>query len=181
MTVLRRAPREVYRVYSEDEFLTRSAEDQDLEFAAGASAARRPHWVVGTTMLLAAAGVVWGLIALTGFSSVTGTRRRIGTGLLDTGGAHGALSRPAVRVVRAHVSRKSARAVVSRDRGAMGREASRARVTRFERPPVAPSTIAIVVRDRSVPVGAPTQLGSDHTDAATPRSAAAATEFGFER
>jgi hypothetical protein len=101
MTVLRRAPREVYRVYGEDEFLARVADHRDVEPAAPASAQRLLHRVAGTTMLLAAAGMVGGLVALTSLSSGAGSRRWIATGLLVAGGARSAQSRRSARVAPA--------------------------------------------------------------------------------
>jgi hypothetical protein len=81
MTLLRRAPREVYRVYGEEEFFALAARDERFEPSAG-TVKRRRHRAAGATLLLAATGAVGGLIALNSLSAVTGARRRAGAGLL---------------------------------------------------------------------------------------------------
>lgn len=77
MTLLRRAPREVYRVYGEDEFLAAAA-PADEPVAAGHP--RDGGWqlqrLVGATLLLVIVGVVGGMVAITGVWSQTGDRRR---------------------------------------------------------------------------------------------------------
>jgi hypothetical protein len=82
MTMLRRAPREVYRVYEEDEFFACADREERFESGASAPTARRSHRLAGATMLLAVAGALGGLTATTGLSSVAGTRRRSGARLL---------------------------------------------------------------------------------------------------
>ncbi len=81
MTLLRRAPREVYRVYGEEEFFALAAPDERFE-PSGGTVERGRHRVAGATLLLAATGAVGGLIALNSLSVVTGARRRAGAGLL---------------------------------------------------------------------------------------------------
>ncbi|MGO9762050.1 MAG: hypothetical protein ACLP1Q_12410 [Solirubrobacteraceae bacterium] len=103
MTLLRRAPREVYRVYGEDEFLAYAGRDERFEVAASASGERRLHRIAGATMLLAVTGAVSGLVAITSLSSATGARRRAGNGLLADAGAFAG-----TRTARADVWRESA-------------------------------------------------------------------------
>jgi hypothetical protein len=76
MTLLRRAPREVYRVYAEEEFLADTRCDEPLHTVGAAAGGRRLHRIAGATALVAAAGAVGGLIALTGLQSLAGGRRR---------------------------------------------------------------------------------------------------------
>jgi hypothetical protein len=78
MTILRRAPREVYRVYDEDEFFAYADREERFESGASAPRARRLHRLAGATMLLAAAGAIGGLTAIAGLSSMAGARRRGG-------------------------------------------------------------------------------------------------------
>jgi hypothetical protein len=76
MTLLRRAPREVYHVYAEQEFLADTRCDEPLHTVGAAAGVQRLHRIAGATALVAAAGAVGGLIALTGLQSLTGGRRR---------------------------------------------------------------------------------------------------------
>ncbi len=76
MTLLRRAPREVYRVYAEEEFLADTICDEPLHTVGAAAGGQRLHRIAGATALVAAAGAVGGLIALTGLQSLAGGRRR---------------------------------------------------------------------------------------------------------
>jgi hypothetical protein len=80
MMLLRRAPREVYRVYGEEEFFATAA-DARSEPTDGAGEHRLQR-VAGATVLLAAAGAVGGLIAITSLSTAAGARRRAGADLL---------------------------------------------------------------------------------------------------
>jgi hypothetical protein len=75
MTLLRRAPREVYRVYSEDEFLSDPLCDERMGKLDAAASARRLNRIAGATVLVAAAGAVGGLIASTITPSIAGNRR----------------------------------------------------------------------------------------------------------
>jgi hypothetical protein len=199
MTVLRRAPREVYRVFGEDEFLARVADHRDIEPAAPASAQRLLHRVAGTTMLLAAAGMVGGLVALTSLSSGTGTgtRRRIVAGLLAANGSRSAHPRPSVRLAPAEVWREAAGARRYHRRGAQERTSSRERALRRASRPTQRSLDRpeppVITADRTVPVADEAQTRSAPIDAVTSTSSAGATavasqprrsgqpEFGFER
>lgn len=88
MTLLRRAPREVYRVYDEDEFFARADHDERLlESGASGIGERRLRRVAGATMLLAVSGAVLGLVVIAGLPAPSGTRRRAGTALLAATGS----------------------------------------------------------------------------------------------
>jgi hypothetical protein len=198
MTMLRRAHREVYRVYGEDDFLARVADHQDVEPAAPARAERLLHRVAGTAMLLAAAGMVGGLVALTSLSSGAATRRRLATGLLDAGGLRGAPSWRSARVAPAELWREAAGADRSREHGARERTTSRIRVPRrvdlAARLPHDRSEPRVVSPDRTVPVVDEAQPRSASIEAVASTTSSAVTaagapqlqrsgqsEFGFER
>jgi hypothetical protein len=76
MTLLRRAPREVYRVYGEAEFLADPLCDERMRKPDAAAGARRLNRIAGATVLVAAAGAVGGLIAWTSTPSIASNRRR---------------------------------------------------------------------------------------------------------
>jgi hypothetical protein len=76
MTLLRRAPREVYRVYSEDEFLSDTTCQELSRTFDGAARTQRRHRLASATLLLAAAGAIGGLVVLTSVESLAGGRRR---------------------------------------------------------------------------------------------------------
>jgi hypothetical protein len=184
MTVLRRAPREVYRVYGEEDFLARVAEQQDIEPTASASAEGLFHRIAGTTMLLAAAGLVGGLVALASLSSGTGTRRRIATGLLVAGGSRGASSRRSTRVAPAEVLPEAAGAGGSRRRAAQ--VAARVPIHRPEPRVVSPEEavpVADVAQPRSAPIEAVTSTrgSAGATAVASQPHRSGQPEFGFER
>jgi hypothetical protein len=197
MTVLRRTPREVYRVYGEDEFLARVADHRDVEPAAPASAERLLHRVAGTTMLLAAAGMVGGLVALTSLSSGTGARRRIASGLLAANGSRSARSRRSARLAPAEVWREAAGARGSYRRGAqeptMSRVRAPRRAARPARLPLDRPEPPVTTAGRTVPVADEAQSRSAPIEAVASTSSAGATvaasqprrsgqsEFGFER
>lgn len=96
MTLLRRAPREVYRVYAEDEFFDGPGLEKCFEASRSRTDGRLRRFA-GVTMLLAAAGTVGGMVANTSMSS-TGNGRRAGAGLLA-----GASLLGAARVAQARV------------------------------------------------------------------------------
>jgi hypothetical protein len=78
MTLLQRTPREVYRVFDEDQFLARGAGQLGESPATPLAAERRLRRIAGTTVLVAAAAALGGLLTLAGLFSVSGARRRIG-------------------------------------------------------------------------------------------------------
>lgn len=76
MTLLRRAPREVYRVYSEAEFLANPLCDERMWRVDATAGVRRLNRIAGATVLVAAVGAVGALIAWTSTPSIAGSRRR---------------------------------------------------------------------------------------------------------
>jgi hypothetical protein len=76
MSLLQRTPREVYRVFDEDEFLVRGADQLGNHSAPPVAAERRLRRILGATVLVAAAGAIGGLLAVAGVLSVSGPRRR---------------------------------------------------------------------------------------------------------
>ena len=191
MTLLRRAPREVYRVYSEEEFFACVDRDERSE-PAGPVGERRMQRVAGVTVLLAATGVVGGLIAITGLSTSTGARRRAGAGLLagtrslistqatptrgwrELPGADGA-RRPSVHELR--VARRTRRVLLPR-RVRAPRSAAAARVVS-----VSDATATVTAPDQSTPVvsGMPAQPVRARASAAATSQGSGQAEFGFER
>jgi hypothetical protein len=81
MTLLQRPPREVYRVFDEDEFLARGGPEHHSASAPPSGGQRRLRRIAGTTVLVAATGAVGGLLAMAGVFSVSGNRRRAGARL----------------------------------------------------------------------------------------------------
>ncbi len=81
MTLLQRTPREVYRVFDEDQFLARGAGQLGESPATLLATERRLRRIAGTTALVAAAGAVGGLLTVAGLFSVSGARRRTGVRL----------------------------------------------------------------------------------------------------
>src|SRR5580692_272813 len=81
MTLLRRAPREVYRVYSEAEFFDGPA-DTELFTPTHASGAgeRRLRRLAGAAMLAGAVGTMGGAVVLAGSRPARGSGRRAGNG-----------------------------------------------------------------------------------------------------
>jgi hypothetical protein len=167
MTLLRRAPREVYRVYGEREFLADMCHDERPEAARSEIGPRRLQRVVGTTMLLAATGAVGGLIAITSLSSVAGDRRR---GRADLLAATSSLV--SSYAARARVWREGPGSDGPHRQSVSGRPADRARKVRSAaaRPP----TAAVAVRQPAPPIQ---PAASESTEAA----ASGQSEFGFER
>jgi hypothetical protein len=79
MTLLRRAPREVYRVYSEEEFFDGVAHEQLFEPILSAERGeRRLRRLAGAAMLAGAVGTVGGAIAVDSSRPARGPGRRIG-------------------------------------------------------------------------------------------------------
>ncbi len=105
MTLLRRAPREVYRVYGEEEFLASAGMEETFEDLAD-SRDRRMQRLAGATLLVAITGVAGGLVVVTSLPSAAGGTRRA-AGLLAVAGA---VVRG--RAAHAHAWRTSAAAAV---------------------------------------------------------------------
>jgi hypothetical protein len=198
MTLLRRAPREVYRVYGEEEFFARVGHDVGFETAAPAHASGgvRLQRIAGAGMLLAATGAVGGLIAVGALSSTAAPRRRVGASLLA--GARSLLSGHAtgVRVWHpsagakdsgSHPSRRDVNSDPRRSRrDAVERRVTVARlVRRAMRARRTTGVRVAAVAERPSPAAA----GPSSTYAAAPVTAdavtqaprAGAAEFGFER
>jgi hypothetical protein len=161
MSPLRRAPREVYRVYREEEFLAGvEGEEETLgdagadELAATATpaeAAPRPRAVTrsharaaslrraaGVVVTAAAIGVLAGLIALRDQSGPSAIGRRVagGRGLQAGGQALGWQGRPALRRARPRAQRATGRALGKRS----SRGTKRERRVRATAPDVAVSS-----------------------------------------
>jgi hypothetical protein len=112
MTLLRRAPREVYRVYAEDDFFDGPALEEGFDRRSAGADRRLPRFV-GGAVLLAMVGAVGGLIAITSASSASRAGRRLGSGLLAATGSVGSSRR-----VGSHVWQQPAAAVDSLRGGA---------------------------------------------------------------
>ena len=129
MTLLRRAPREVYRVYGEQEFFACAPGGEHVEATMPAIGVRRLHRVADATMVLAAMGAVGALLAIA-TRSAAGDGRRVGAGLLAATGSLGSS-----RGSRTHVWRGLANADADgpRKRSAPARPADRARQVELAR------------------------------------------------
>jgi hypothetical protein len=198
MTLLGRAPREVYRVYGEEEFLegvdlvdghrprARAEESCRAMPAVPRPGERRLRRLAGATLLVGAVGSAGALSAVSGLLSTRGAGRRLGGSLRASVAAAGGLS------VGSHPSR-----------GRIGRARSMARSRRELRPArqLQPRHRAAGVRRPASPQGAgraslelPAQAPQHAYEAPVSegRSAAIASvpagarrpphvEFGFER
>jgi hypothetical protein len=191
MTTLQRSPREVYRVFDEDEFLVRGADQLGNAPATPVTAERRLRRIAATTVLVAAAGAIGGLLAVAGVLSVSGARRRsrvrlfAATGLASSpsraqsvgerhltasGGSRDAAVRG--RAKRVATSRRSHLEVrsVARRRALSGPAGGRARA------------LASMAAPRSTSVEAAPSAGDTPPAADGPQlQRASRTEFGFER
>jgi hypothetical protein len=191
MTLLRRAPREVYRVYSEEEFFAWADRDEHSG-SAGAGGERRMQRLAGVTMLLAATGAMGGLIAITGMARTAGARRRASAGLLSatrslisaqstrarvwreppgTDGSGG------LRVPGSHVARRASRVMLLRRELALRSAAATGLAN------AAGVTPTIAVREQRLPIAvakAVEPMRVTASTAATPQPSGQA-EFGFER
>jgi hypothetical protein len=77
MRLLSRMPREVYRIYSEDDFLADAICGEPLPRSGVAAGSRRLHRLVGVTLLIVAASAIGGSIVLTSVRSLAEGRRRV--------------------------------------------------------------------------------------------------------
>jgi hypothetical protein len=66
MTRLRRAPREIYRVYSEEEYLSGAGTELGAESELASAGERHFHRAAGVTMLVGVAGAVGAIVVLNG-------------------------------------------------------------------------------------------------------------------
>jgi hypothetical protein len=99
MSLLRRAPREVYRVYREEEFFTAVTRIEQPEAELGGSGERWLRTVIGATLLLATAGALGSVIASASLHSSSGARRAGRASLVASTGS-------LVARARAHVHRR---------------------------------------------------------------------------
>jgi hypothetical protein len=202
MTLLRRAPREVYRVYSEDEFFAAAAPDEDQGTASHPnSAGHQLQRIAGVTILLAVVGVVGGIVAITSVSRVAGARRR-GIGRLSAASGSSGRARGGVAPVHtgmaipshlgksvgrsgvaAHIAGRRSRVRTAgkrfaapehggRSRGGGSREASRSPVESVSGP-------RHVVQ--AADTGAPVSVADAWADTSTSAPQPVQAEFGFER
>lgn len=91
MTLLRRAPREVYRVYDAEEFLADAGVGEIAEAAPQAppprgESARWRHQIAGAMLFVSAMSALGALLAVIGLSS-TGSGRRARSGARTTAGS----------------------------------------------------------------------------------------------
>jgi hypothetical protein len=208
VTLLRRAPREVYRVYGEDEFWA-SSERELLDGgnrvgrtdATASAAGRRPlRRMVVSTALLAGAGAVGGLMAVTGAAPSPHATQRAVAGVLARDGFVAA-----PRAGGVHIWRERASSHVSRSRAAWARRVARGvsaggpasaptdgvagtvapRAAHAIGPtdPGAPIEVAAVsVSSRPVPIESPAgSVDTPSASAPAQPSSPGRSEFGFER
>jgi hypothetical protein len=187
MTLLQRAPREVYRVYTEDEFFaaagSEALEDGDERAADSPVGESRLRRLAGVTALLAIAGAVGGVTALSDATSSSGARRRVRRDLLAA--APRAVSRSAsVPALRAPAD--GVHAVNSSARGA--RHARPAAVQRAEMEHAAGEDASTV--HSAGPSAAPFAADTEGSPGSANPTVVAAVpsdvrerpqEFGFER
>jgi hypothetical protein len=121
MRLLRRAPREVYRVYGEAEFFADAGPAAHPEPEADGVSERWLRRVIGTTLLLAAAGAVGGVVASAGTPSAPSARRGIRSSLVAAAGSLVAGARiHLVAGARVHVTRGRPVSRARADRGGEG-------------------------------------------------------------
>lgn len=179
MTLLRRAPREVYRVYAEDDFFASPAIDEGFRVA-GSGTERRLLRLLGGAMLLAVVGAVGALIAITSASPASRAGRRLGSGLLAAAGSLGSSRRAG-----AHVWRQQAGAGASRSTGTSIRHRTAALAPR--RAGIPPRAAAFrgsgsaTVEVTSPPASEPVEVATRTPGGSPPGRPLGQSEFGFER
>jgi hypothetical protein len=192
MTLFQGRPREVYRVFDEDEFLVRATREDRATPATPLAAEPCVRRIAAATALVAATGALGGLLAMVNVLSVPGTRRRTGVRLFAATASSGALASSSTHVGTVAALRRMALSGGSREsRDVAARERSkRMRFRRRPRPDVrwalerrvASRTLALVTVARSTPVAATPWAGH-----ATPVPGGSGPpgsdrpEFGFER
>jgi hypothetical protein len=204
MMHVRRAPREVYRVYSEDEFFGGDellsggvADERRVRSAAGAD--QRWHTVAGVTIVAAALGAIGGVVALTWVAPAPRGGRRATAGLLlAAAGSLGPSNLAGTRVWRDRSNAES-----SPPRGVAVQRVAAARARRRAGTPVravgARRSPGVVAREQDTQIVALTPAGYEvaavtgpgggtgtvSAPSAAPQplhpTHAAAPEFGFER
>lgn len=184
MTLLRRAPREVYRVYDEEEFFAADAREEHVQAAAPGTGVRWPQRVAGATVLLAVTAAVGGVVAIAGTRPARGGGRRAGASLLA---ATGSLVSARARVWRAPAGSGGPRRQGSPSRRARDVPPSwaRARVAIGARAEARPRLASASPRLRPVQVEAAVASARVAQPAAVSASAGVRVpgpaEFGFER
>jgi hypothetical protein len=178
MTLLSRAPRQVYRVFDEQEFLAEDWIDAlETAYPEGKELPGRERWhrrLVGAAMLCSAMGAVGGLVVVNHLSPVMGSRRSRDRSLRTAAEAIG----PA-RVSPAHVWRASmltdglGRRSQHRGRVEAGRRArpGDARPVAIEVDTQAPGSVRRVAANLQRPRASASVAGAQPARA----------EFGFER
>lgn len=193
MMLLRRAPREVYRVYSEAEFLADPLCDERMRKVDATARVRRLNRIAGATVLVAAAGAVGALIAWTSTPSIAGSRRRERPRTHPVLASNGQNSASAPRVWR--VREGGARSAQARASGhpASRRDYSQHQSPRTRRQDITPSPIGAPRRVSTLgrggaPSPIPPEMAAPRVDASSPAAAVSVTpassdetEFGFER
>jgi hypothetical protein len=189
MTLLQRAPREVYRLYDEQEFFAQGAGEEPFLTGAPEARTRWLHRVAGATVLLAVTGAVGGVIAVAGPPSATGGGRRARSSLrAATGSLLAARARVwhaptgarglRLRSSQAALARegKHARALAVAVNGAreQARSLASAAAPRLPSAPVDGEALASVARNVA---SAPAGMASPSAALRQPQP----SEFGFER
>ena len=181
MRLPRRAPREVYRVYGEEEFFAAAHEPPPWSAPESASDARAHlHRIAGATMLLAVIGAIGGLIAAASLTSVGGSRRR--SGARRVAGLTGSL-----RSTRPLVDARSEHSSLSRAPRRVSRRPPRwdsAELLRHSRASVSRVTPPRALRERisTGEVAAPAQSAREVPEPSGSVAAPSAqAQFGFER
>jgi hypothetical protein len=177
MTLLRRAPREVYRLYDEEDFFAAADQEERRESVTTAPpGGRRLRRIAGTTTLLAAIGATGGLIALNRAVSVAGAGRQLTAGLLAGTGS------PAPsHASRTHVWWQPGGKRTPRD-AAPTRQLTSAHAVRGIAAYARVSTIASVQPQRTpVELATPTASPDPAATVASSSRRSGQSEFGFER
>jgi hypothetical protein len=200
MMRVRRAPREVYRVYSEEEFFGEDellaggvADERRVRSAGGAD--QRWHTAAGVTIAAAAIGAIGGLVALTWVASAPRGGRRATAGLRAAAG-----SLAPSRLAGTHVWKGPSNADGPRPRGVTMRRIAAAKPSRRAGTPArARRSPGVGVREQFTQTVAMAPTSYEAAAVARPLASAgavsaptaalqplhpthpAASEFGFER
>lgn len=195
MRLLRRAPREVYRVYGEDEFWARSERElcagadrvaptdqvAPTDVAAPAAARRTLRRVVVSTVLLASAGAV-GSLAMIGSGPARHGRQRAVAGPSPERGGLLAASR-SFAASRSEAPRAGGARIWSERVSLPAPVPARSAHAVAASDPGAPIEVAAVdVRSHAIPTEAPSPTADAPSESASPQSSSPGqSEFGFER
>lgn len=195
MTLLRRAPREVYRVYSEEEFFAETTPHAEhVDAASPGSTERQLQRLAGATVLLVTVGMVGGMIVVSSVSSPASRRR----GGARSSTASGSLPPAGDRIARMQASTGmpvaparrvdeggTAPHVGPRNQQAGWRRRSLTKPPHRLRPRVAfTQTVSVQDPARVVPsveAGTPVNVTEPTTGASVASPQPVQIEFGFER